>query len=469
MEISNKKLHDFNSYLIESNVAVIGIGVSNTPLIKYLVDIGAKVTVFDNRTEDSLGKDIVEHLRELKVELYLGSEYLTGLIGFDIIFRAPSVRPDLPEILRELQRGAILTSEIEMVLELCPGTVIGVTGSDGKTTTTTLIYELLKSQGYNCYLGGNIGIPLFTKLSEISEQDFVVLELSSFQLMTSTTSPDIAVITNITPNHLDVHKSYEEYIESKKNIFKNQDKNGILVLNYDDEITKELEKEAKGAVKFFSINEKISNGVILENNIIKLCENRVRKHVLNVKNTVLKGKHNYANIATALSAVGHLVSIENAVETIENFKGVSHRLELVRTLHGVAYYNDSIGTSPTRTISGLYAFDKKVILIAGGYYKNIDYTLIGKPIVEKVKYLILIKSPTSERIANAVETELTIQNKSLDILECNSMEQAVKIANRLAKMGDIVLLSPASASFDMYKNFEERGNDFKNLVCLLEE
>lgn len=244
MEYQNVKLKEFCNYINNKKVAIIGLGVSNVPLLDYLNDLGAQITVFDRRNIDDIDKKIMDKITNLGIHFSLGANNLSNLVGFDIIFRSPSCRPDLPEIIEELNRGAILTSEIEMLIELCPGTVIGVTGSDGKTTTTTLIYEILKAKGYSCYLGGNIGIPLFTKVGEMKPEDVVVLELSSFQLMNMKTSPKISVITNVSPNHLDIHKSYEEYIEAKKNIFKYQDSNGILVINYDNEITREFEKEA---------------------------------------------------------------------------------------------------------------------------------------------------------------------------------------------------------------------------------
>ena len=238
MKFVNENLEEFNNYIKNKRVAIIGLGVSNAPLIDYLHNLGSKIMVFNNKPIDTLDSTILDKIYEYKIEYSFGENYLSKLNGFDVIFRTPSCRPDLPEIQREVERGAVLTSEIELVLKLCPGTTIGITGSDGKTTTTSLIYEILKQENLNCYLGGNIGIPLFTKISEMKPEDYIVLELSSFQLMNMDISPDIAVITNITPNHLDIHKSYEEYIGSKANIFKYQDENGLLVLNYDNEITK---------------------------------------------------------------------------------------------------------------------------------------------------------------------------------------------------------------------------------------
>ena len=346
---------------------------------------------------------------------------------------------------------------------MCPAKIIGVTGSDGKTTTTSLINSILQKAGYKTFLGGNIGTPLFTKLPEIKPEDVLVLELSSFQLMGMEVSPDIAVITNITPNHLNIHKDYNEYIEAKKNIFKYQNENGITVLNYDNEITRNCAKEVAGKVIFFSGKEKLDNGYIVDNGIIKLCEDKVRKHILDTKEVILRGEHNYENIATAIAATNTLVDIEDAIEAVKEFKPVEHRLELIREIDGVKWYNDSVSSSPTRTIAGLKSFDEDIVLIAGGYDKNLDYTPIAKPIVEKVKTLILL-GQTSGKIFDAVKKELEIENKNLDIYMCNTLEETVNLAKKYAKNGQIVLFSPASASFDMFKNFADRGEKFKKLV-----
>ena len=318
--------------------------------------------------------------------------------------------PTKPELIKEKDRGAIVTTEIEQLMKMAPCKIIGITGSDGKTTTTTLTYEVLKNAGYTCHLGGNIGIPLFTKLNEIKPEDIIVLELSSFQLMEIDISPNIAAITNITPNHLNVHKDYQEYCNAKKNIFMNQDENGILVLNADNEITKNCKKESNGKVILFSSEQKLEDGYILDKDgIIKECEDGIRRHVIDSKDLKLKGIHNYQNICTVLALTKTLVKTDDAIETIKEFEGVHHRLELVRNLNQVEWYNDSASTSPTRGISALNAFDKEIILIAGGADKNLDYTPIAKP-------------------------------------------------------GQVVLFSPASTSFDMFKNMYDRGDRFREEV-----
>ena len=463
MEYQNEKLIEFEEYIKNRKVAIIGLGVSNLPLIDYFHDKKSIVTIFDSREIGEIPKEIIDKVTNYAMEMSLGKSYLNKLRGFDLILRSPSCLPTVPELEEEANRGAIVTTEVELLMKMCPAEIIGVTGSDGKTTTTTLISEILKKAGYNCYVGGNIGTPLFTKLNEIMPDDKVVLELSSFQLMGMEVSPNISVITNITPNHLNVHKDYEEYIEAKKNIFKYQDRDGIVILNYDNEITRNCAKEAKGKVIFFSSKEKLDNGFIVDDGVIKECEDKVRKHILNTDDVILRGAHNFANIATALAATKTLVDTDIAVKAIKEFKPVEHRIEFVREIGGVKWYNDSASSSPTRTLSGLNAFKEDIILIAGGYDKNLDYTPLAKTVVDKVKTLILI-GQTAEKIFDAVKEELDKENKKMDIYMCDSLEETIKIARKSAQKGEVVLFSPASASFDMFKNFADRGNKFKKLV-----
>ncbi len=462
--MENVKIQAFENNIRGKRVAVIGLGVSNIPLIDYLYKLMARVTVFDQRDVSELAPDIVQKLNDYKFDLVTGKNCLHFMRGFNVIFRSPSCLPTTLQLMSEQKRGAIVTSEIEMLMNTCPCKVIGVTGSDGKTTTTSLIYEILKAGGYKCHLGGNIGIPLFTEVKNFEEDDIVILELSSFQLMGMEISPDISVITNISPNHLDKHKDYQEYIDAKKNIFAFQDESEKVVLNYDNEITREFEKEADGKVQFFSSKAKLTDGVIYDNGIIKECVDGVRKHLLDVKDIHLRGVHNYENICAAIAATSGLVDSETQIKAIKEFKGVEHRLEFVREIDGVKWYNDSIGTSPSRTIAGLNSFDEKIVLIAGGYDKNLDYTPLAKPILENTTKLILT-GQTTKKIYEAVMAEV---QKSKDIVfpiyTCQSLKQCVDRARKVAKPGEIVLFSPASASFDSFKNFAERGEKFKELV-----
>lgn len=463
MEFKNQKLEKFEEYIKNKKIAVIGIGVSNIPLIDYLFEKEAKVTIFDDREEEKISKDILDKIKKYKFDYYFGKRNLDNLHGFEVIFRSPSCLPTKPELVREKERGAVVTTEIEQLIKMAPCKVIGITGSDGKTTTTTLTAKILEDGGYNVYLGGNIGIPLFTKLKEIKPEDIIVLELSSFQLMDMEVSPDISAITNITPNHLNVHKDYQEYIDAKKNIYKHQKSTGILVLNADNELTNSCQNDANGDIILFSSKQRLDYGYIVEDGIIKECNDGIRRHLISQDEIKLKGIHNLQNICTALALTKDLVSTEKALNTIKEFSGVKHRLELVRVLNGVEWYNDSASTSPTRGISALNSFNKDIVLIAGGADKNLDYTPLGIKIVEKVKSLILI-GQTASKIYEAVKIEEEKQNKKVDIHMCETFKQSLELAKRIAKPGQIVLFSPASTSFDMFKDMYDRGDKFRKEV-----
>ena len=461
MEYKNDKLEEFNDFLDGKQVAIIGMGVSNIPLLDYFYDKNAKVTVFSS---NALSDEIMAKINKYRYEVELGEDNLSRLKGFDIIFRSPSALPTKHEFQSAVKKGAILTSEIEMVLKLAPCKIIGVTGTEGKTTTTSLIYEICKKAGYNCFLGGNIGKPIFTKINQMKPEDIVILELSSFQLMGMTVSPNIAVVTNIFPDHLNVHKSYEEYQDAKKSIFRNQTEEGIVILNKDNEITEKFADEVKGKTIFFSSTKKLKNGYVYdrEDGFIKKCTDGKCEKILNKNDIKLRGIHNYENICAALAATETVASKEAQIEAVKNFKGVEHRLEFVREIDGVKYYNDSIGTSPASTIAGLNAFDENIILLAGGSDKGLDYKEIGEVIARKVGTLILT-GPTAQKIEEATKQALS-EEKNIEIIHTNNLEESVKVAKEKARSGDIVLLSPASASFDAFKNFEERGNYFKTLV-----
>ena len=450
----NKKLEEFNNKLKNSNIAIIGLGVSNVPLLYYLHDSGCNVTVFNTK---KLDEELILKIEECGYKYYIGEDVLDNLSGYDVIFRSPSVLPTRSEMVKIKEEGCYVTSEVREVLNLCPCKVIGITGSDGKTTTTTLINLILEANGYKTFLGGNIGIPLFTKIGEMNENDIVVLELSSFQLMDFDVSPDISVITNISENHLDIHKDFLEYIESKKNIFKHQNNNGILVTNLDNDITNKF--VGNGETRYFSRSSKLKEGFYTDGKYIYYNE----KVIIDTKDIKLRGIHNYENICTALSAVIDLIDLDKSIDAIKNFNGVEHRLEFVREINGVKWYNDSVSSSPTRTIAGLNSYSEDIVLIAGGYDKNLDYTPIAKPILDKVTKLILL-GDTKEKIYDAVVNLNKEVNKDIEIYKCNSLKEVVDKALEVSNNNEIVLFSPASASFDMFKNFADRGLQFKELV-----
>lgn len=451
------KLDEFKYNVAGKNITVIGIGISNLPLIKYLVSLGANVTACDRRSAEDLGENYTE-LEKLGVKFNLGDGYLNNLSG-DMIFKTPGMRYDVPELLKAKENGSIVTSEMEVFFEVCPSHIIAVTGSDGKTTTTTLIHKMMTDAGYKTWLGGNIGNPLLTDTEKMKENDWVILELSSFQLHTMRKSPEIAVITNISPNHLDMHKDYKEYIDAKKNIMLYQNEGDTLIVNADNQVTADIGKSANGAVKYFSRNGMAD--VYLDGNIIK----RGIVEILNIKDIKIPGMHNVENYMAAIAAVSGLVSKDVIVNVAKTFGGVEHRIELVRTLDGVKYYNSSIDSSPNRTINTLRVFPNKVIMIAGGKDKGIPYDEIGSALAEHVKVLILIGA-TSDKIQEALDAEInkTGNGKDIEVIRATSYEDAVNTARSKAHDGDVVLLSPASTSFDMFRNFEERGNLFKKIV-----
>ena len=457
--MENTKIEEFKKNIYGKKVSVIGLGVSNIPAIKYLNKLGAYIVARDKKEE------IPEELKNLEnIEFILGEKYLERLDESDYIFRSPGVKPSLPEIENAVKKGVILTSEMETFIHLTDATIIAITGSDGKTTTTTLTSLFLKEAGKKVYVGGNIGTPLLDKVEEIKKEDYVVLELSSFQLMTMREKIDRAAITNVAPNHLDYHKDYEEYIEAKANIFKGQDEFGLLVLNEDNEFTSRYEKMAKGRVRKFSIEKEVGCGVYYkEGEIISTvgCKN---EKIMDSKDVKIVGMHNIANICTAASLVIDITGKDAIKSVAMTFGGVEHRMELVRELNGVKWYNDSIASSPSRTIAGLKAFNQKIVLIAGGYDKHIPYDVMGEYLMDKVKLMILVGT-TSPKIKEAALNEAKRRGvEPMPIVELDNLKDAVEYAKNNTKSGDIVAMSPASASFDLYKNFEVRGNYFKDLV-----
>lgn len=440
-------------------VVVLGIGVSNRPLIRMLLSYGIHVTACDKADRASVDDEVLE-LEQDGAELRLGASYLEDLQA-DIVFRTPGMHPDIPALVKLREAGAVITSEMEAFFAVCPCKIIAVTGSDGKTTTTTLIAEMLKQAGRTVWIGGNIGQPLLPLASEMKEDDLAVVELSSFQLMGMKQSAHIAVVTNLTPNHLDVHKDMAEYIDAKKSIFRHQTADCKLVLNMDDEIVAGFAAESVGEVVFFSRKGKPEQGAYLLGDDI-YC-NGVR--VMSKEDILLPGMHNVENYMAAMSAVQGLVGPHHVRAVAQQFGGVEHRIELVRVLDGIRFYNDSIASSPTRTIAGLHAFDQKIILIAGGYDKHIPFDVLGPEIVDHVKYLILC-GDTAQKIKDAV-LSAPAYNGAPEIIVVEQFEDAVKCAYRAAKPGDVVSLSPACAAFDKFKNFMVRGKVYKELVRAL--
>ena len=454
-------LRDYIESLRHKTVAVIGIGVSNTPLLELLLAEGIRVTACDKRSREQMGEQ-AEHLEQLGCELHLGADYLKDLDA-DVIFRTPGLRPDVPEIAACVDRGAVLTSEMEVFFEVCPCTIIAVTGSDGKTTTTTIIAELLKAAGRRVWVGGNIGHPLLCEADGMLATDYAVLELSSFQLMTMKHSPHIAVVTNLAPNHLDVHRDMAEYVAAKENIFRHQSGEDVAVFNADNDITAEQSRRAPGRARLFSRQDEVADGVFLRGEDIVCRSGGHERVVMTTGDIKIPGVHNVENYMAAIAAVDGLVPDEVIRDFAREFGGVEHRIELVRTYRGVRYYNDSIASSPSRTIAGLRSFHEKVILIAGGYDKHIPFDVLGPEIVEHVKLLVLCGA-TEDKIRTALENAPGYQPGKPEIRDVTPFTAAVEAARDRAQPGDVVTLSPACAAFDQFKNFAERGKFFKSIV-----
>ena len=435
-------------------IAVFGLGVSNRPLVRLLLEFGCDCLGCDKTPRENLDAEVLE-LERLGCKLSVGEHYLDNLEA-DLVFRTPGMHPGNPALEALRAKGAEVTSEMEVFFEVCPCTILAITGSDGKTTTTTLVSEILKAAGKTVWVGGNIGTPLLPRVREMKETDCCVVELSSFQLMDMKRSPAVAVVTNLAPNHLDVHKDMEEYVEAKKNIFKFQNEKGVLIVNADNEITAPF--VGNGTTKAFSRQGK-DVSVKLEGDMIT----RDGVPVLNRKDILIPGEHNVENYMAAIAAVEGLAEDETIRQVARTFGGVAHRIELVRIKDGVRFYNDSIASSPSRTIAGLKSFPEKVILIAGGYDKHIPYDVLGPEVCTHVKKLFLCGA-TAPQIRAAVES---CAGEKPEITDCGKFENAVKAAAAAAESGDVVLMSPASASFDEFKNFAVRGDFFKKLIMEL--
>ena len=458
----NTSVKDFFAEIKGKRVAFIGIGTSNLPLIAQFAGKGAQVIACDRKSFEELGENGVK-ARGCGAELKLGEDYLND-IDADIVFRSPGTPFYRDELVQLREQGKVLTSEMEVFFDLCPCKTIAVTGSDGKTTTTTIISEFLKAAGKTVHLGGNIGKPLLPEIERISSDDYAVVELSSFQLISMRKSPDIAVVTNLAPNHLDIHKDMQEYVDSKRNIVLHQNAFGKAVVNLDNDIANSFSDDVRGQLCKFSVKDTVENGAFLNGTTICYNDYGVVTRIMDISDIRIPGMHNVENYLAAISAVWGIVSVADIIRVAREFGGVAHRAEFVREYRGVKYYNDSIASSPTRTALGtLSLYKDKIIIIAGGYDKHIPYEPLGPVINDKVKVLILL-GDTAPKIEAAVKNADNYNAEELTIINVTNMEEAVAAAVENTEPGDIVSLSPASASFGLYRNFEERGNHFKSIV-----
>ncbi len=458
-------LNEYIASIRGRSTAVVGYGISNAPLTELLLKGGCEVTVCDKRTREQLPE--AETLESQGAKLRLGPDYLEGLTE-DIIFRTPGLHPFTPQLKAAVERGSVLTSEMEVFFSLCPCHTIAITGSDGKTTTSTIIAKLLEESGHKVFLGGNIGTPLLDRVGEMDKDDFAVLELSSFQLHSMQCRPERAVITNIAPNHLDVHPDLQDYVDAKRNIFLNQQPGDILVLNAEDPMSEEFAAQAKSEVRYFSLHHSVVSGAFCVDELLYSARNYEVQELMPASGILIPGEHNIANYLAAYAAVDGCITDNAFRKVARSFPGVPHRIELVREKDGVKYYNDSIASSPTRTIAGLKCFNKvKPILIAGGHDKHIPFDDLGTEIVARVKSLYLT-GETAERIKQAVLDTPGYNRLTLPIYVIDDFKEAVLTASASAEEGDVVILSPACSSFDKFKNFMERGDTFRKIILELE-
>ena len=450
----------------EKRIAVIGAGVSNMPLIRLLLENGCEVTVCDKRSFPEMGQK-GEELKALGATLKLGEDYLEGL-DHDLIFRTPGLMPFDPHLVAAAEKGSEITSEMEVFFSLCPCRTIAVTGSDGKTTTTTVISELLKAAGYTVHLGGNIGHPLLCDVPQMKPEDFAVLELSSFQLHSMKCRPDVAVITNISPNHLDKHRDYQDYIDAKMSIFAEQTEENKLVLFLDDAHSAYYAAAAHAKLAYFSDRSKVENGAFCLDGKLFRAVNGVERSIMEAKDIRIPGEHNVLNYLAAFSATEGLVPDEICRDVAMRFAGVEHRLEQVRVCGGVLFINDSIASSPTRTAAGLRAVKCRPIIIVGGYDKHIAFDGLGDDLCRYAKR-VFITGATAEKIRTAIMNSAYYPESHLRFEVIDGFDDAVRAAAAAARKGDIVMLSPACASFDAFPNFAARGDHFKKLIMELKD
>lgn len=451
------KAEAFFHQISGKRVAICGIGTNNTPVVLQFLQAGAIVIACDRRSEEELG-DTAETLRSAGAQLRLGDDYLQAL-DVDLILRTPGMKPYLPEFNAARARGITVTSEMELFFELCEAPIYAVTGSDGKTTTTTIVAGLLDAAGIKTFVGGNIGRALLPYVYDIKATDAAVVELSSFQLTQMTQSPHVAIVTNVAPNHLDWHTDMQEYIDAKRNLVAHQKANDRSVLNLDNPTSSSFADSCNASVAYFSRTQKLDYGCwVKADGYIVMSENGNDTVIMHTSDIRIPGVHNIENYMAAICAVWGKVTPDAIRQFARVFGGVAHRCELVRERNGVRWYNDSIGSSPSRTIAGLKAFTQKVILIAGGYDKHIPYDPLGPVAADTVRCAILMGA-TAKAIEKAIRA-----CSDMPIYQVSGMEEAVQVADKITETGDIVFMSPASASFDMYKNFEVRGNHFRDLV-----
>jgi UDP-N-acetylmuramoylalanine--D-glutamate ligase len=446
----------------DQRVTIIGLGREGSALAKFLTQQGARVTVTDIKGEEALS-DKIDELASLPIHYLLGGHPEASLEA-DIIFVSPGVPQNIPILVEARRRGITISSETKLFFSLCQAPIVGITGSSGKTTTTSLVGEIMQAEGYRTFVGGNIGSPLLTFVEEIEPQDKVVMELSSFQLEVLDQSPHIAAILNLSPNHLDRHGSMDDYVAAKMNILRFQGRNDYAVLNADQQLTRELTRECQGQILLFSREREPDEGAFLKQGEVTVRWGGNEQKVCHVSEIQLLGAHNLENVlaACAIATVAG-AQVEAVASAVTSFSGVEHRLELVEEIDGVRYYNDSIATSPDRAMAALNSFVEPIILLAGGREKHLPLAGLARLILKRVKSLILF-GEAAPLLKQAVIEAQEETGREVSICHSSNLIEAVEIASRISQPGDIVLLSPACTSFDMYRDFAERGDHFKALV-----
>lgn len=452
----------------DKKVAVLGLGEEGISSIRFLSKKGAAVAICDQKEKNALEPDFVNEAEKLGVSFNLGENYLKGLNEFDYVFRSPGVKRNLLEITAAQKAGVRITSQTILFLEKFSKQTIGVTGTKGKGTTSTLISEILKKAGKKVFLGGNIGKPPLDFIEDMSTDVWAVLELSSFQLEDCQISPHISVVLMITSEHLDYHSSTQEYIDAKKSLVSFQNEDDFAVISADYPSSLSFEKLTKGKVLYFSRSKEVNPGSFVSNGEVVLNNSQIQK-ICSVKDIFLPGEHNLENVTAAVAVTSiFAVKPQKVKEVLQNFKGLEHRLELVSEIKGVKYYNDSFSTTPETAMAAIKSFSTSQIIILGGSSKGSDFKRLGEEIVktENVKAVILIglEGPRIEQAIKEGQESLQKQGNLKIIKGPKNMGEIVQTAFMTASPGDVVLLSPACASFDLFKNYKERGKLFKEEV-----
>ncbi len=453
----------------DKKIAVLGLGVEGFSTARYLFEKGAEVTVFDQKEEADLSSDLVTEIKKLKIPLISGQDSFQDLEKFDYIVRSPGIKRKSHFLVEAEKKGAKITSQTQLFLELCPAMIIGVTGTKGKGTTSALIFQMLKNAKRDVYLGGNIGTPPFSFADKLTKNSQVVLELSSFQLQDVTKSPHIGVMLMVVPEHLDYHQDISEYIEAKRNLLRFQTKSDYAVINRDYPASSESDVYTEGQTFYLTRErEQVTQGAFVKENAIWMRMFDKEWKIIDLSKIVLRGKHNIENaLAASMAATLAGASKDDLVATLQSFQGLEHRLELVGEKRGVKFFDDSFSTTPETTIAAIESFTEPEILILGGSSKKSDFSELGE----------VIKLAKNIKAIIGVGHEWQVIKKSLkDLPEhvlliegADNMEKIVKGASAIARSGDIVLLSPACASFGMFKNYKERGELFRKEVAALED